>query len=244
MWSFENLYKKISVSPWMVMIFCLYVPLQFLSLLFYVTWPKQVANTFELKSPQPCDQSPVMDATTSGLGWKSCWRYSKPQEGHCPKMSGTLLFQTHSHPSVLFVVFFFFFFSVSWYFYLWKLFSACDIKYLHNDNIERRMSIFKIFTTSRSICFILSLCLVFVSELRRGTKKEVKKWDRKRIEATGVEEMCNASGLVASGCAQSRGCVLLQSRTWFCCWICIHNHTDLEISRCLHPSCADLGKTN
>lgn len=107
MWSFENLYKKISVSPWMVMIFCLYVPLQFLSLLFYVTWPKQVANTFELKSPQPCDQSPVMDATTSGLGWKSCWRYTKPQEGHCPKMSGTLLFQTHSHPSVLFVGFFF-----------------------------------------------------------------------------------------------------------------------------------------
>lgn len=164
------------------------------------------------------------------------------RKGTAPKCQA-LCCSRHTH-TLQFYLWFFFFFSVSWYFYLWKLFSACDIKYLHNDNIERRLSIFKIFTTSRSICFILSLCLVFVSELRRGTKKEVKKWDRKRIEATGVEEMCNASGLVASGCAQSRGCVLLQSRTWFCCWICIHNHTDLEISRCLHPSCADLGKTN
>lgn len=38
--------------------------------------------------------------------------------------------------------------------------------------------------------------------------------------------------------------VLLQSRTWLCCSVCTHNHADLEISRCLHASCAGLGKTN
>lgn len=43
----------------------------------------------------------------TALGRKSCWRYSKPQEGHCPKMFGTLLFQTHSRTSVIFVGFFF-----------------------------------------------------------------------------------------------------------------------------------------
>lgn len=60
-----------------------------------------------------------------------------------------------------------------------------------------------------SICFTLSLCLVLVSELGRGTKKEVRK-DWKRAEVTaGLGEICNAFGLVASACAQSP--VLLQS---------------------------------
>lgn len=143
------------------------------------------------------------------LGQKSCWRYSKPQEGHCPKMFGTSLFQTHSRTSVIFVGVFFH--------------PCLGISICENSSLRAASSIY-IMTT--------------LTELENFQNfRHIQKY---LIYSQSLPCVCVR--------ARKRLCpdrpVLLQSRTWLCCSVCTHNHADLETSRCLHASCAGLGKTN